>query len=270
MRPHVEHVHADEIEPAEMPARGWLAGPTAKVLSADPDSGALSALVSLPASYRRVPGFLEADCELLVLSGVLRIGETLRGFGWYEYLPAATSQEAWQAVTPCELLLLSRTGVPDFTAGTGGDPDGDRVIRVDTELVEWRSSPIPGPPAGHALKILRHDPETGEMAALGASVPRRSYPKLEFHDCSEEMFIISGDVWLGNSGRMVAGSYFWRPPFITHGPFYTETGRLSYVYVDGPLVNHYVDDPLSTPEENRRRAKDDGPIRDYVAETASR
>ena len=269
MRPHVELVHAADLESTELPASGWLAGPRVKVLSADPDTGALSTLVTLPPSYRRLQGFIESDCEWLVLSGALRIGDSIRGFGWYEFLPAGTTQEVWRAETECELLLLSRSGAPDFVPGAGEDPNRDGAVRLDTELVDWQVSPIPGPPAGHALKILRHDRETGEMAALGGSVPRRSYTKLQFHDCSEEMFVISGDVWLRNSGRMVAGSYFWRPPFVTHGPFYTETGRFSYVYVDGPLINHYVDDPRSTPAENRESVRAAGPPHDYLVEPTS-
>ena len=62
--------------------------------------------------------------------------------------------------------------------------------------------------------------------------------------------MIEGDIWLGNSGVMRDGSYFWRPPFITHGPFYSETGALMLVWVPSSLVNHVPESAASTPEEN--------------------
>jgi hypothetical protein len=61
---------------------------------------------------------------------------------------------------------------------------------------------------------------------------------------------IEGDVWLGNSGTMRPGSYLWRPPFITHGPFYSGTGCLLFGWVPSTLVNHLPTSALSTPEEN--------------------
>jgi hypothetical protein len=98
--------------------------------------------------------------------------------------------------------------------------------------------------------MLRHVERTGEMTVLLSTVPHREYPALEFHDCIEEYFVIEGGVWLGNSGQMTAGSYFWRPPFITHGPFYSETGALMLVWVPSSLVNHVPASAASTPEEN--------------------
>ena len=88
------------------------------------------------------------------------------------------------------------------------------------------------------------------MTALCSTVPHYDYPMLEFHDCIEEIFLIEGDIWLGNSGLMTAGSYLWRPAFITHGPFFSRTGALMLLWVPSTLVNHVPAVPESTPEEN--------------------
>src|SRR5262249_36876912 len=114
------------------------------------------------------------------------------------------------------------------------------------------------------IKLLRHVPETGEALILNGTPRRFRYSKMEYHDCIEEIFVIEGDVWLGNSGLMVAGSYFWRPAYITHGPFYCREGRISVVWMESTLVNHHVDDPPRTPEENRAESLAKGALTDYL------
>jgi len=71
---------------------------------------------------------------------------------------------------------------------------------------------------------------------------------------NEECFLVEGDVWIGSSGLMKPGSYFWRPPFTTHGPFSTKGGFMAISWVDSPVVNHFHDDPFRTAAENRREA----------------
>ena len=116
----------------------------------------------------------------------------------------------------------------------------------------WVATHIPGPPPGIILKLLRHVEETGEMTWLCGNPPRWDYPRLEFHDCIEELYCIEGDIWLGNSGTMRPGSYLWRPPYLTHGPFYSRTGCLLFGWVPSTLVNHLPASALSTPEENQK------------------
>jgi len=248
-RGHVELVHAPQIEAVELPARGWGSGPVTKVLSADPASGAFSALLTLPPGYRRPSGWLEGLTESLVIDGTLGIGAVERGFGYYECNPGGVDHEPWSTETGATLLYFARERPPDFTPGPGPAGTAGR-IESDSERLPWSFSTIPGPPDGHVHKILRKVETTGEMTVLLSTVPHREYPALEFHDCVEEYYVIEGGVWLGNSGQMTAGSYFWRPPFITHGPFYSATGGVSVVWVPSTLVNHVPAGPDSTPEEN--------------------
>ncbi len=117
----------------------------------------------------------------------------------------------------------------------------------------WSQSHIPGPAEGLLHKPVRMDKHTGEMTVITGTVRAYDYPMLEFHDCVEEIYLVEGDIWLGNSGLMSAGSYLWRPPFITHGPFYSAAGSLMLVWVPSTLVNHIPLSAGSTPEENLER-----------------
>lgn len=256
-RGHVELAHARDVGSSEIPARGWPAGTATTVLSRDPDGGAFTGILHLPAGYRRPAGVLPGDSELLVLSGGLWIGSAPRPAGFYEYHPGGSGHEEWAvAEQPCELFFKAG-GVPDFEPGAVAADE--RHVSLDTARMEWMVTPVPGPPPGITVKILRTVEETGELAALVANPPRYDYARLEYHDCVEEMYCIEGDMRLGNSGLMTPGSYFWRPAYVTHGPFYSHTGVLMYLWVASTLVNHFVEDPRRTPEENRAEAHAQAP-----------
>lgn len=250
-RDHVEFAHAPEIPEQAFTAPGWPAGATVRVLSADASSGALTGVLTLPAGWRRPPGHLTAETEWIVLEGALSLDDRTHAFGYYEHAPLGAAQPAWSTDTKCRILFFARDRRPDFVAGTPANGTGR--LRVDTEAMPWMESPVPGPPEGLLLKLLRHVEATGEMTFLCANVPRYDYPMLEFHNCVEEVFLIDGDIWLGNSGMMTAGSYFWRPPFITHGPFYSHASCVFIGWVPSTLVNHVPLGPGDTPEQNLAR-----------------
>lgn len=260
-RPHVEILASPEVTPAPLPAAGWPgeAGGAARVLSRDPGTGAVSALVELAPGATRPPGHHPATAvDLYVVTGSLRIGGGQAAPGWFGYWPAGTSQGAWEAGPEGAVLFLgARDAAPDLAPGPG--PAGATgVIGVDTETLEWELAPegppdeqISGLPPGIVTKTLRWVEETGELFALCANVPRWRYPRLEFHECVEEAYMVRGDIWMGSSGTMRAGDYFWRPPYVTHGPFWSTGGSLFLVYTDTLLVDHVAESPHATPDENR-------------------
>lgn len=253
-RGHIELLHAGDLEWGPLPAAGWPVGVEAKVLSRDPADGALTALLRLPAAWRRPLGHVTASIDVFVLSGALRLGDGLHSLGFYGHLPAGANSSAWTAEGETILFYAARSGAPDFLPEAGRPALGAGLVAVDTETVPWTGSQIPGPAPGLVHKELRADPATGERMWISGIVPDWEYPRLEWHDVIEEIYCIAGDITLGNSGTMTAGSYLWRPPYVTHGPFHSENGCLILVWVDGQLVNHFVDDPSTSPEENRRAA----------------
>jgi len=231
------------------------------------ETGALTGIVSLPPGYRRGVGHVPVGSEFIILSGSLRIEERVCERGFYEWSPAGAEQEPWTIAEGCELLLLAPGGAPDFVPEPGAE--SSRRIRHDTERMPWTATPIPGPPPGLFLKVLRQVEETGEAVFICGIVPHYDYALIEYHDCVEEAFQLEGDMWLGTSGMMRPGSYFWRPPYITHGPFYSRGGMVALITIDSPLINHYVDDPRRTPEQNRAEAEAQGPPPDYLQAAAT-
>lgn len=101
-----------------------------------------------------------------------------------------------------------------------------------------------GYPAGIKQKILsgRLDVEgrKGGHTRLLKFEPG-TYSTVPFeHDYWEEVFVLSGDMWVGNDehGRggkaFGPGTYCCRPPHVAHGPFRSENGCLL-------LEQHYYD-----------------------------
>jgi hypothetical protein len=252
-RGHAEIVHESDFDWVDVPASGWPSGAKIRILSRDDETGALSGVLRLPAGYERPEGQLPAAAELFVLEGTLRIGDAIAERGHFEHAPAAAAQEPWRTELGATVFLMTR-GSADFSPGGGGaDPAGR--IRMDTNRIPWVGQATAGPPPGIFSKRLRYDEATGERVFLCSMVPRYDYPMIEYHDCAEESYVLKGDVRMGTSGLMTAGSYFWRPAYITHGPFYCRDGFLALMYVDSLLINHYVEDPRRTAEENRAEAE---------------
>ena len=255
-RGHVEHLHSPEVEPVDFGASCWPAETATRFLSRDADpNGGLTALLTLPAGYHRVAGSLASDHQFLIMSGSLWIGDTAHVTGYYEFHPSGSGMDVWNTTEPCELLIKIE-GSPDLVAGEA--PVAEGFTAVDTARMPWLANPVPGAEPGLSVKILRSIEETGEMTAIVSNPPRFRYPMLEFHDCVEEMFLIEGDMRLANSGVMVPGTYFWRPGYITHGPFYSHLGSLMFLFTSSTLVNHVPRDPASTPEENFAQAAEEG------------
>jgi hypothetical protein len=224
-----------------------------KVLSIDDETGALSSLVQLPSGYRRPAGLAQAETEVLLISGTLRVGDATLPRLSFLYVPAGTVQESWEAIEEAELLLMTRTGPPELAPASG--PAGtEGVIVIPPDELSWAPNPIADGPPRVEVAIQRMDPTTGEMSALVRETGANEYPVFEFHECVEEVFFLDGWLDLQNSetegGEMRPGSYFWRPPYVTHGQSKSRDS-FYYVYTDSRLVNRRTDGFHRTPEENR-------------------
>jgi hypothetical protein len=105
------------------------------------------------------------------------------------------------------------------------------------DLDEGWASP-PGYPAGIQQKILASDLDekrkTGSRTRLLRFAPG-AYTTAPFvHDHWEEVYLMSGDLIVGNDAqgnggeRFTAPTYACRPPGAVHGPFKSVTGCLLY------------------------------------------
>lgn len=259
-RPHIEHLHTPQVDWQPLDWPGWPAGAGVKLLSRDEQSGALSALVSLPAGWTRPAGHVVAGTDIVVVAGELCVGDDVLPRLGFEWSPAGGTQEPWTAGADAgaELLVLARTGPPDLLPGPG-PAGGEGRIRLHPDELDWVGSRFANGPVGTASAMYRSVPG-GEMTLMVRFQPSLTRSQLfEFHDCVEECYLLEGHIDIGNhlteGGDMHAGTYFWRPPFITHGDTLKREGGLLYVYTDGPLVNFLTTGFERTPEENRRQAE---------------
>jgi len=134
-------------------------------------------------------------------------------------------------------------------AGSAAGPVEDRVQTFNKGHLEfhvldmadgWHA--LPGYPPGFREKVIAG--ELDEQARRGnrtrlLRIEPGAFSTAPFvHDYWEEVFLLSGDLIVGNDvagrgGEQFRGyTYAVRPPGITHGPFRSETGCLL-------LENHY-------------------------------
>ena len=232
-RRHVEFVQSLDVSPDEVP-EGPFAGLERRLLSEDADSGASTALVGVPAGQRVELGGQERPLELFALSGKGELaGRPLRA-GTYAYIPSRSGETV--LAVDSEALMLSMA--EEHRPGNGD------VLVVDTESLRWQDRSIAAVPPGLTIKRLRVDDETGERTWLAACVPGWCEDRAEVHPTVEEAFLIRGDTLLGERGEMTAGCYFWRPPFVRHGPMTTRDGCLVFFRTKGGgLEVEYEDVP---------------------------
>ncbi len=102
----------------------------------------------------------------------------------------------------------------------------------------WESPP--GYPAGIKQKILASDldetKKTGSRTRLLRFAPGEYTTKPFVHDHWEEVYLLSGDLIVGNDEngnggeQFVSPTYACRPPGVYHGPFKSVNGCLLYEY----------------------------------------
>src|SRR5438067_13592056 len=103
----------------------------------------------------------------------------------------------------------------------------------------------PGYPAGIEQKILASDideiKKSGSRTRLLRFAPGAYTSSTLVHDHWEEVYLVSGDLIVGNDAKgkggesFAAPTYACRPPGVHHGPFKSDHGCLLYEF-------HYYDE----------------------------
>lgn len=263
-RPHIEFIHAQDLDWKKGVLPGALAELDCKVLSMDDETGACSLILRYPENWSLDgPVHLAGAHEFLVLDGSLTIGEHSYPFDSYAYLPAGFTHESWR--TKSEVVALTFFSArPDIAAGPGNMTE-DAVPYLYLHEMKWSSADV-DPDLDHlriAHKILREDEESGAKTMIldcGAqSHPLNWEDGALAHPCVEEMFLLSGDI-ITERGAMHAGAYFWRPPDIWHGPFGSRNGNLCVIrFLDGHHVNNWSDEkyPFTLTPDHKPDLPDD-------------
>jgi len=218
-RPHIEFIRSQDVSEAD--AAAPFTGARERRLSTDVDSGAFTSVVLLPTGWTGDLSGSERPFELFALRGQVTLGAELLIPGSYVYLESGLPEASVAAAT--ESLLLAM-GEEKRAPG----PTGTWEV-VDSERMQYELSSV----IGLVIKKLRVDPETGDWTWLAASAPNRVTPRAEIHPTVEEAFLIRGDCLLGGRGEMTAGSYFWRPGMVRHGPIATRKGTFFFFRTKG-------------------------------------
>lgn len=236
-RGHTDFINLEDL--TDVPdTRPRLRGARRRVLSSDEETDAETVVLDVPDGWSADLDGWDGSLELLLLSGELETSAgALRREGWMR-APSASLVGTIRARGKSQMLFM-----PD----PAGDPEGELQV-LDTRNLPWQAG-VRGGPGGIAVKPLY---EGSTVSMIIANVPRYGSGP-EFHECPEELFVIAGDV-SGRRGMMTAGSYFWRPEYITHGPYWSEMGLLTFVRGHGNIHAHWIEDANATVEDNRAYA----------------
>jgi hypothetical protein len=254
-RKHIEFIRYDSVAWQALEVDGLPSGLHLRTFSIDHEVGALSGILDIPAGWECPFEFTSSAPEqMFILKGDLQVGEDKLTEQFFSYRPAGARHGQMRSENGCQAIVMWDDAFRIQPEQTGND---DGIILIDTIKTHWEPTVATGPAAGIKVKKLREDSASGEMTFILGIMPNWFEPRAEHHPCVEESFKIFGDMNLNmNLGdKMVMGEdcYFYRPPWIKHGPLYTRTGTMSLVRVSSTLVNRYM--PLDEDEEYLALAK---------------
>jgi hypothetical protein len=223
-RPHIEFIESHEVA-VEPLTEGPFAGARRRLLSEDDETEASTAIVSFPAGWSAdVAG--NRPIELFALRGTIALDGQRIGPGGYAYLPPTGKQRLLSATAAADVLVMIE---PEQEA-LSDEP----LSIIDTTEGRWQPPGLDADvPPGILIKLLRVDPVARDWTWVAATVPGWEEQRAEVHPTVEECLMLRGDTLLGERGVMTAGSYFWRPPMVHHGPMYTRNGGLFFFRTKG-------------------------------------
>jgi len=225
-RPHVEFVDPAVIAPESLRVPFSAVDVTGRALVGDLSSGNGAALLELPAGWRGLER-TTAAFELIVIDGEVEADGA--PVGRHGYLSGTTARMP---------QLSSAKGARVFVDAIA-DVEEARVVPMGDD--GWGPTPLEG------LTLRATRASLGRACGFFLRVPAGwSMQLTEWHECAEAALMLEGDLWhvranRGSGGTMRELCYFWRPPYLLHSPMGSDTGALMWIYVDGPLVNHFVE-----------------------------
>lgn len=257
-RPHIEPVVDRDLQWKRFDLPGFPKGMHYKMMSFDPETGASTMVVKFEEGYRQPGGWSESAKEIFILEGKIQIAGGNYSAGHYFYVPAGVYQGPMATPKGAIALVMYNDGEPSLIEDDRSRAGANeaKLISVNAyEDIVWIEPTLrPRPAPGCVIKILRYDEETEAMTFLYAMTPGWFQDNVSFHDCVEEGYHIWGTSWMLQTGDLPTGAYFWRPPYINHGPFRCDYGCLGFGRTDSQLINHFHYNPFTTPEQNAAAA----------------
>ncbi len=221
-----------------------------RLLSQDSASGALTAIVQLPAGWQQGNDrCLDVEEECLVLAGELNLNGDRYGPMGYCWLPAHYPRTTMGSTTGATLLVMLSGAGTETTTTPGADYDRKRLtLQADPAaegLETWTENPYTRYLLGTGVRPLREDPDTGEISMLYTALPFRYMAKRWTHPVVQEMFVLAGEYAINDVGLMCRGAYAWWEPNQWHGPYGSHTGFMMFIRSHGgPLSNTIADEHI--------------------------
>jgi hypothetical protein len=247
-RPLVDFVHADELAAVDRLIAGSPTPVRCRTLCVDPDTGAASAVVDIPAGWGRPPARSSADLEVMVLSGTLHMGDQRLMRLGYLHVPAAVALPELRTDVPTRAVVFTSTAAEPEPAD---DVRADYLARstgpVHLSDLAWEQPRTPGFPGGSGRKTLRLDEESGQGFWVLGLLPHWNSPLREWHEFAEENYVLAGEIETA-VGVMTPGAYLSHPPGREHihGPMRSRPGSLVITRSTGPFATTYEPAPLGT------------------------
>ena len=261
-RPHIEPLVDTDVTWKQLNLPGWKSGIRYRTLSLDVANGACTQTIEVKAGFKQPAGFSNSEWEIYVLDGELKVGNEVLKKHHYMFVPAGYRLPAISSPKGCKCIWFFNDHYPDWQeSGAHRDRSVAKTdfVSVNTmDEVRWTTPAMISPQTepGVFLKILRLDPVTGGFTGLYFMMAGFWQDNVSYHDCMEESYHIWGESWMMQFGYLPTGGYFYRPPYIGHGPFQCEYGTLAIFRTDSWLVNHFNWNPFMNPKENRVRVID--------------
>ena len=260
-RPHIEPLIDTDVTQKTLTLPGWRPGISYRTLSVDTENGACTQIVEFAGGFKQPAGFSTSEWELFILDGSLEIGGEKYTRDHYLFVPAGYRLGEIKAHEGCRAIWFFNDHYPDWVeADAHRDRAVDRKAFISTNAnneVRWIvPSFFPQTEPGIFIKILRMDEFTGAFTGLYNMVAGFWQDNISYHDCMEESYHIWGESWMAQFGYLPTGGYFYRPPYINHGPFQCAYGTYAIFRTDSWLVNHFHWNPYTTVEENKVRVLD--------------
>lgn len=232
-----------------------LAGLRICVLSSDRQSGAFSAYGRLRPFWTSLQSMrTEHELSFFVVAGSLSIGDALAGRGSFVTIAAGGLLPPMQTSDGAAFFLFS---------------DGPFMLEVAPERVSsvashWvRTDELPWEPspsfegrdasevaAGLSVKWLERESESGTYTLLTRHAPGWRDPRIEQHECWEELLLLQGDYLMGTTGAVRGGDYIFRASQLPHGPQCTRGGavwfcrgnkQIDFQYSNAPWADAAID-----------------------------
>lgn len=244
-RPLVDFVHTEELAAVNRLIAGSPTPVRCRTLCVDPDTGAASAVVDIPAGWSCPPTGWSADLEMMVLSGAVHMGDQRLMRLGYVHVPEAVALPEMRADVPTRVVLFTSTAAEPEPAD---DARADQLSRctgpVHLSDLAWEQPRTPGFPSGSGRKTLRLDEESGQGFWVLGLLPHWNSALREWHEFAEENYVLAGELETA-VGVMTPGAYLSHPagPEYIHGPMRSRPGGLIITRSSGPFATTYEPAP---------------------------